>query len=137
MSKEVAILVKCDLCGARREDQPITEDVPVRNGRQERELDLCDECKGKLDAIMAPFMEAGRKPSKNGAAAPKPAKRVVPDSEKTHVCPECDEKFSSPQGVAVHRSRKHGVKGTQHRAPGRSRAKKTAAKKSAAARPAA
>lgn len=132
MSKEVAILVKCDLCGARREEQPVTEDVPIRNGRQERELDLCDQCKARLDEIMAPFMEVGRKPGKSAA----PRKAIPSDAEKTEVCSECEKKFTSPQGLAVHRSRSHGIRGSQHRGPARGRrpAKKTTAKKTAAQR---
>jgi uncharacterized C2H2 Zn-finger protein len=34
------------------------------------------------------------------------------------TCPECGDTFNSPQGIGVHRSKKHGVRGTKSK-PGK------------------
>lgn len=115
MAKEVAILVSCDLCGKPRgQDTAVTEDVPIRSGKQERELDLCADCKGTLDEIMAPYLKAGRKP---GALTPAvPARPRQKATGEARPCPECEtagepRSFDSPQGLGAHRRKVHGVVG--------------------------
>lgn len=132
MAKEVAILVSCDLCGTRRGDTPVTEDVPIRSGKQERELDLCSGCKTTLDEIMAPYLKAGRKPGALAPAVPARPRREKADGE-ARPCPECEaagepRSFDSPQGLGAHRRKVHDVAGAHavKSTPRKTRARKVA-----------
>jgi uncharacterized C2H2 Zn-finger protein len=46
------------------------------------------------------------------------ASSADPGASSDYVCPECGDTFSSPQGIGVHRSKKHGVRGAKSK-PGK------------------
>jgi hypothetical protein len=64
-------------------------------------VDLCDEHAQPLAEVLALLVDVGRRPTKaaNGVKLPSPE----------FQCPECDYQSISVQGLAMHRTKSHGV----------------------------
>lgn len=61
-TKEVVILI-CDLCGKAEGDGVTTHEVQV--DRKARSVEACERCWGKVEKVLTPIIENGRKRRKS------------------------------------------------------------------------
>lgn len=111
MAKEIAVLVSCDVCSAKRQDGAnIQEDVPVKVGKQEREVDLCAECRAQLDEHFEVYLQAGRKPnSLNGASAPAGSVKYSEFDLTKCPVPDCGAAYADSKGTRRHLREQHSL----------------------------
>jgi hypothetical protein len=111
VAKEIAVLVSCDVCSARRQDGAnIQEDVPVEVGKQEREVDLCADCRAQLDEHFEVYLQAGRKPnSLNGAVAPAGSVKYSEYDLTKCPVPDCGATYADSKGTRRHLREQHSL----------------------------
>lgn len=109
MAKEIAVLVSCDVCSARRQDgADIQEDVPVKVGKQEREVDLCAACRAQLNEHFEVYLQAGRKPNGLAAAPTGTVRYSEYDLTKCPV-PDCGSTYADSKGLRRHLKEQHNL----------------------------
>jgi hypothetical protein len=73
-----------------------------------------DELRDLLDEQPGPGRVSDAGASGEGPVAVGDAAAASPAASPGHPCPDCDFEGRTPQGVAVHRRRRHGVVGKWH-----------------------
>lgn len=116
MSRQVVLLVRCDVCDvAADEEHPVEEGIPITFDKVVREIDLCATCREQAADAIGAWLDSARKPPKQAAAkrglvkkaaVPRAQKRVAPPKVP---CPTCKKPFD-PLGLPIHRARKHGYR---------------------------
>jgi len=112
--KETRIYAWCDACakaGQRVEGKP----VPVAvDGRNPRVIDMCEPHEKELVAPLRDLFETVGQPLDSGTTT------SATNTNKSKVCdyPGCGRSFT-PQGLATHRSRAHGIASTTSSAIGK------------------
>lgn len=119
MSRDLAIIVKCDKCGASLDESTPTTRVgvtpPVVKAAVEREGDLCDDCNQSFAELVGSFLElcAEYLPLviKGGGGKKGSAPRIDDDleSESNRTCPVCQHVSASRSALGQHVSFKHST----------------------------
>lgn len=108
----------CDLCHAEHaeEIEASRQGVPIAIGTNVIIVDLCEPHQLMLENTLNPFFLAGRRPDAI-VAPPKLSKSggKKPPAEGDYTCPVtgCIRSFTSMQGLAMHKTRKHLIPGVQ------------------------
>jgi len=110
MSREVQVLAWCDL----DHEQPTRADeYLVEINSTSREVDLCPE---HALLLVVPLADALDKYGRNPGSPSKPrrarSKRPAdqPDPVDGLPCPDCERRFTTPQGLGAHRHQRHGYR---------------------------
>jgi len=108
MSREVQVVAWCDL----DHEQPTpAEQYLIEINSVTREIDLCAE---HALVLVVPLADAVDKYGRNPGAPSKPARRKRPSPNPDPVdglpCPDCERRFTTPQGLGAHRHQRHGYR---------------------------
>lgn len=111
------IVVFCDLHLTRHDVRVIgtAYEIAVSGYSGPTLVDLCEDCAAPLSAVLGILLDVGRRP--RGAKSNHVVSRT-PSAE--FECDICSYQSVSPQGIAMHRAKSHGI-------PGRKRAEEAAA----------
>lgn len=120
MSRDVIVLLRCDVCPA---DAPppehVKEGIPLGIGRTQVEVDLCPPHEEEARDTLQKFLSAGRKikrtKTQDDAAVP------AANGQELFECPECQKKYRGPQGLGSHRKRAHGINGSSKSVVGKAK----------------
>ena len=127
MSRHVVEVIRCDFCDVEASEvQPIVS-ISYQYGKYRWETDVCPTHNKEVEDFFERLTENSHRLDDNGGVAPRtrPKRRRNPDgsalfqryltSNGMFACPwqsgekRCHREFSTPQGLAVHHTRTHGV----------------------------